>query len=106
VDEGLGVCLHAYNAEPVKAAFGLPEHWVPCWVLLVGYPAEHPQTGGQRPRRSISASAYLNNLDTPWPEDPTTTERLKREGLIQDPVDVPTRMEEVRGLAQRFGLPE
>jgi hypothetical protein len=75
-------------------------------VLLVGYPAEHPQTGGQRPRRSISASAYLNNLDTPWPEDPTTTERLKQEGLIQDPVDVPRRMEEVRGLAQRFGLPE
>jgi nitroreductase len=106
VDEGLGVCLHAYNAEPVKAAFGLPDHWVPCWVLLVGYPAEDPQTGGQRPRRSISTSAYLNNLDTPWPEDPTTTERLKREGLIQDPVDVPSRMEEVRGLAQRFGLPE
>ena len=75
-------------------------------MLLVGYPAEDPQTKGQRPRRSISSMAYLNNLDTPWEEIPAVTERLKAEGLIQKPVDVEARAAEVRQLARRFGLPE
>jgi nitroreductase len=106
VDEGLGCCLHAYNIETAKQVFKFPDHWVPCWVLLVGYPAEDPKTKGQRPRRSISTMAYLNNLDTPWPEDPAVTEKLKAAGLVQDPVDVDARTAEVRQLARRFGLPE
>jgi nitroreductase len=106
VDEGLGVCLHAYNVETAKDVFKFPDHWVPCWVLLVGYPAEDPLTGGQRPRRSISEFCYLNNLDTPFPEDEATTDRLKREGLIQDPVDKEKRMAEVREVSRRLGLPE
>jgi nitroreductase len=106
VDEGLGVCLHAYNIETAKQVFKFPDHWVPCWVLLVGYPAEDPQTKGQRPRRPLSEMAYINNLDTPWEEIPEVTERLKAEGLIQNPVDVEARRDEVRQLARRFGLPE
>jgi nitroreductase len=106
VDEGLGVCLHAVNFETAKQVFKYPDHWVPCWTLLVGYPAEDPLTGGQRPRRSISTMAYVNNLDTPWEEDPAVTEKLKAAGLIQDPIDPEKRAAEVRQLARRFGLPE
>ena len=106
VDEGLGVCLHAVNQETAKAAFKYPDHWIPCWTLLVGYPAEDPLTGGQRPRRSISTMAYLNNLDTPWEEDPAVTEKLKAAGLIQNEIDAEKRAAEVRQLARRFGLPE
>ena len=65
-----------------------------------------PQTGGQRPRRSISTMAYINNLDTPFEEDPKVTEKLKAAGMVQDPVDVEKRAGEVRQLARRFGLPE
>jgi len=106
VDEGLGVCLHAFNIETAKAVFKFPDHWVPCWTLLVGYPAEDPLTGGQRPRRSISTMAYINNLDTPWEEDPAVTEKLKAAGLIQNEIDAEKRAAEVRELARRFGLPE
>lgn len=106
VDEGLGVCLHAVNMETAKQVFKYPDHWLPCWVLLVGYPAEDPLTGGQRPRRSISTMAYLNNLDTPFEEDPAVTEQLKETGLIQNPIDAEKRAAEVRQLARRFGLPE
>jgi nitroreductase len=106
VDEGLGVCLHAVNMETAKQVFKYPDHWLPCWVLLVGYPAEDPLTGGQRPRRSISTMAYLNNLDTPFEEDPAVTEQLKEAGLIQNPIDAEKRAAEVRQLARRFGLPE
>jgi nitroreductase len=106
VDEGLGVCLHAINTEVAKSTFKWPDHWLPCWVMLVGYPAEDPLTGGQRPRRSVSTMAYLNNLDTPWEEIPAVTEKLTQEGLIQPEVDVEKRAAEVRQLARRFGLPE
>ena len=106
VDAGLGACLHAVNQETAKATFKYPDHWLPSWVMLVGYPAEDPLTGGQRPRRSISTMAYLNNLDTPWEEDPGVTEKLKAAGLIQDPIDAEKRAAEVRQLARRFGLPE
>lgn len=106
VDEGLGICLHAVNQETAKATFKYPDHWLPSWVMLVGYPAEDPLTGGQRPRRSISTMAYLNNLDTPWEEDPAVTEKLKADGLIQNDIDPEKRAAEVRQLARRFGLPE
>ena len=106
VDQGLGICLHAVNQETAKAVFKYPDHWLPSWVMLVGYPAEDPLTGGQRPRRPISTMAYLNNLDTPWEEDPAVTEQAKAMGLVQDPVDVETRAAEVRQLARRFGLAE
>jgi nitroreductase len=106
VDEGLGVCMHAYNTETAKTAFNLPDHWVPCWVMLVGYPAEDPLTGGQRPRRPLSTVAYLNSLDNPWQEIPEVTERLKREGMIQEPIDPVKRRQEVREVSRRLGLPE
>jgi nitroreductase len=106
VDQGLGVCLHAINTETAKQVFKYPDHWLPCWTLLVGYPAEDPLTGGQRPRRSISTMAYLNNLDTPFEEDPAVRQKLMDEGLIQPDVDVEKRAAEVRQLARRFGLPE
>lgn len=106
VDEGLGSCLHAYNTEVAKSVLKFPDHWLPAWVLLVGYPAEDPKAGGQRPRRPLSEMVFSGNLDTPWTEIPEATERCRREGLIQDPAPLPDRKAEIRRLAQRFGLPE
>jgi hypothetical protein len=37
--------------------------------------------------------------------DPEVTERLKREGMIQEPMDAQRRLREIRALAERFGLP-
>jgi nitroreductase len=106
VDEGLGVCLHAFNTEVAKKAFGVPDTWLPLHLLLVGYPAEDPLTGGQRPRRPLSSQFFLGSLDQPWEEIPEVTDQLKRDGLIQEGVDAAKRRAEVRQLAQRFGLPE
>ncbi len=106
VDAGLGVCLHAFNTEVAKTALGIPDHWLPLHLLLVGYPAEDPLTGGQRPRRPLSTQCFVGNASTPWQEIPEVTEQLKKDGLIQDPVDAEKRRAEVKELAQRFGLPE
>jgi len=77
------------------------------WILLVGYPAEDAKGGGQRPRRALSDSFYRGQYGNPWQEIPETTERLKREGMIQEPMpaDASQRRAEIRQLAERFGLP-
>src|SRR5713101_7261448 len=62
VDEGLGVCLHAFNPDAVKDVIKPPEYLIPIWVLEVGYPAEDPLTGGQRPRESRPFRACLDYL--------------------------------------------
>jgi nitroreductase len=107
VDEGLGVGLHAFNAASVKDVLKVPDHWVPMWILLVGYPAEDAKGGGQRPRRALSDSYYRGQYGNPWQEVPGVTERLKREGMIQEPMPAHAteRMAEIKQLADRFGLP-
>jgi nitroreductase len=106
VDEGLGVCLHAFNIPLVKDLLKIPDQWIPMWMLLVGYSAEGQEAGGQRPRRPLSQHFFRSQYGNPWQEIPAVTERLKREGMIQDQAPLPDRRQQVRDLAQRFGLPE
>ena len=106
VDEGLGVCLHAFNIALAKDLLKIPDTWIPMWMLLVGYPAETPEAGGQRPRRPLSQHFFRGQYGNPWQEIPEVTERLQREGMIQAPAPLPNRRDEVRDLARRFGLPE
>src|SRR5438270_10656444 len=106
VDEGLGVCLHAFNISLAKELLKIPDTWIPMWMLLVGYPADEPRAGGQRPRRPLSQHFFRGQHGNPWQEIPAVTERLKREGMIQEQAPLPDRKEEIRELARRFGLPE
>jgi nitroreductase len=70
VDEGLGVGLHAFNAAAAKEPLKVPDHWIPMWLLLVGYPAESPNGGGQRPRRALEDNFYRGQYGQPWHEIP------------------------------------
>lgn len=105
-DEGLGACMHAFNVEAAKPVLDWPDSWIPCWEMSVGYPAESREAGGQRPRRPLSHNFFEGKYGNPWQEIPEATKRLKEEGLIQEQQMVPGRKEEIRALAQRFGLPE
>lgn len=105
VDVGLGVGLHAFNAAAAKEALDIPDHWIPMWMMLVGYPAEDRLGGGQRPRRPLSVNYFRGRFGNPWEEIPEVTEQLKREGMLQEPMDVEQRAAEIRALAERFGLP-
>jgi nitroreductase len=106
VDEGLGVCLHAFNFDAAKQALGPPDHWMPLWLLLVGYPAEDVQAGGARPLRPLAESFHYGRYGSPWEELPEVTEQLKRDGMIQAPAPLPGRFDEIHELAERYGLPE
>lgn len=106
VDEGLGVCLSAFMPGPVKAVLKPPDHWVPLWVLLVGYPAEGWEAGGQRPRPPMEEIYFEGEYGKPFKEDPKVTEQLKEAGMVQPPAPLPWRKEEIKALARMFGLPE
>jgi len=107
VDEGLGVGLSGFNVEIAREALKIPDTWIPMWVMLVGYPAEDRLGGGQRPRRPMGEQFYLGQYGTPWEEDLAVTERLRREGMIQESMvgHEEQRQAEIRELAERFGLP-
>ena len=55
--EGLGSCLHtpcAFSRYPeIAPVLGVPEHFVPVWLLLIGHSAESAEAGGQRPARPL-----------------------------------------------------
>lgn len=107
VDQGLGTCMHAFTAnEQIKSLLGVPDTWLPVWLQLVGYPAEEPEAGGQRPRSPISTLFFEGHTDRPFEEDPEVTARLRREGMIQAPGPFPYRAQEVKMLSRMYGLPE
>lgn len=105
VDQGLGACLVPFDEEAARAAFDVPETWEPVMALLIGYPVEEPEAGGQRPRAPWEETFFLGHTSRPFPRDPAVTARLADQGLIQDPAPLPWRHEEVRALARGYDLP-
>ncbi|MDP6607277.1 MAG: nitroreductase family protein [Dehalococcoidia bacterium] len=105
VEEGLGACLAPFNEAGAAEVFGVPDTWEPVQAMLVGYSAESPQAGGQRPRADWDKTFFLGHVDKPYPRDPAVTESMKEQGLIQEPSPIPWRSDEVRALSRGFRLP-
>jgi nitroreductase len=107
VDEGLGVGLVTLNGGVLKEVFKTPADWIPMPTILVGYPAEDPKGGGQRPRPPFEEMYFINEYGKPYPRDEKVIEELKSADMIQEqakPND-PKRIEEIKKLAEKYGLP-
>jgi len=104
-EQGLGTCcLGTPNSEQIRRNLGLPES---CRVLLlqtVGYPAESPEAGGQRPRRPFEELFHVNGYGNPFPRSSEVVEELKRDRLLQDPAPLPWREAELEYLKHALGL--
>jgi nitroreductase len=110
VNEGLGTALNMI-ARPTKLArvkeiLGVPERCAPVWCQLIGYPAENPNAGGQRPRDPFGELFFEGTWGTPFPRDEGVVEDLRREGLLQDNAPSTSRFEELKSLARMYGYPE
>jgi hypothetical protein len=106
VDQGLGVGLSAFNVQVARELFDVPDEFMPMWVMFVGYPAEDPKAGGQRPRRPLGQNYFRGKFGVAFEEDPAVTQKLKDSKMIQEPmVGGVARQAEIRALAERFGLP-
>lgn len=105
-DEGLGACLSAFEPQRAKGAFGVPDHWLPIYAMLLGYPAESWEAGGQRPRPPFGELYFEGRYGQPWRRDPQVVAQLKALRMLQEPAPLPWRREEIQTLARAFGLPE
>jgi hypothetical protein len=88
-DEGLGACLSAFEPQRAQAAFGVPAHWMPLYAMLVGYPAESWEAGGQRPRPPFGELYFEGRYGNPWRRDPHVVARLTAARMLQDPAPLP-----------------
>lgn len=105
-DEGLGACLVPFDEEGAQRVFGVPDIWEPVLAMLVGYPAESWEAGGQRPRPPFEEIFFEGRTDVPFRRDPQVVQRLQAAGMIQEQAPLPWRQAEVRSLARMFHLPE
>lgn len=104
-EQGLGTCLLGTgNGEKLRQNLGLPES---CRILVlqtVGYPAESPEAGGQRPRQPFEKLFHMNGFGNPFPRSPEVVEELKRDKLLQAPAPLPYRESELEYLRVALGI--
>ena len=107
VDEGLGVGLVTLNPATLKEVFKTPDDWIPMPTILVGYPAESWDGGGQRPRPPFEEVYLEGEFGKPFARDEKVVEELEAANMIQPPAlpNDPKRIEEIKKLAEKYGLP-
>jgi nitroreductase len=102
---GLGTCcLGTPKTEEIRENLGLPES---CRVLLlqtVGYPAESPEAGGQRPRRPFEELFFMNRYGEAFPRSAAVVDELTDDGMFTTPAPMPWREEELEFLRRALGL--
>jgi nitroreductase len=104
-EQGLGTCcLGTANPDNIRRKLGLPDS---CRVLVtqtVGYPAETPEAGGQRPRLPFEKLFQLNGYDNPFPRSQEVVAELERDAMIQTPAPLAWREAELEYLRQALDL--
>ncbi|HEV3110599.1 MAG TPA: nitroreductase family protein [Candidatus Binataceae bacterium] len=106
VNEGLGTALVTGRRAQIREILDMPKFVTPTQVQLVGYPAESPNAGGQRPSPDFENLYFTGKWGVPLKSDPTVTAQLKAAGMLQEQAPVRWRADEIRALAHLFGLPE
>lgn len=104
-EQGLGTCLIGVPAnKKLRRAIGLPADCKILVVQTVGYPAESPEAGGQRPRLPFEQQYFLNNCSQPFPRDEKVIEGLKQDKMIQNQAPLPWRWAELAYLARALEI--
>ncbi|MCC6266799.1 MAG: nitroreductase family protein [Dehalococcoidia bacterium] len=105
-DQGLAAQLSGVSVNAARTILGIPDTWIPSSPMLLGYHGESREAGGQRPREPFEEDFFELRHPHPFYREPAVVERLTAAEMIQAPAPFSWRMNEVRGLARKFGLPE
>lgn len=104
---GLGACSFAGVGPKIQELFGLPPTCRFVWGMAIGYPAEDPQTGGQRKRKPFEQLFSNGRYGNPMQSDPNAVQMLKDLGMLQKEATLtPERLEEINSVSRMFGLTE
>jgi nitroreductase len=107
VDLGLGTaCLGSAKEAEIKQNMKLPETAKVLLLQCVGYPAETPEAGGQRPRRPFETLFSLNQVGDAYPRSAEVVAELERSRMLQAPAPLPWRQAELEYLQKALGLPD
>ncbi len=105
-EQGLGTCcLGTPNTEAIRENLGLPESSRVLLLQTVGYPAEHWEAGGQRPRQPFGELFHLNSFGESFPRDEAVVEELGADKMITRPAPLPWREEELEYLNNALDIP-
>jgi nitroreductase len=104
-EQGLGTCcLGTPHGEQIRLNLGLPESARVILLQTVGYPAESPEAGGQRPRQPFEKLFHMNGYGQAFPRSQAVLDELKEDGMVQDPAPTPWREEELEYLKNALGI--
>ena len=104
---GLGACLNGASGgarRNIKQYLNLPDTYVFCWLMTVGYPAESIDGGGARSRPPFEKMFFEKKVGQPFKRDEATVNLLKELRLIQPEGPLPGRLEEINTLTKKMGL--
>ena len=105
-EQGLGTCLLGIPAQKkLRRVLNLPDDTKILVVQTVGYPAESPEAGGQRPRRAFEELYFLNGHGKPFPRDAAVVEGLKGDRMLQEQAPLPWRWAELDYLGRALQIP-
>jgi nitroreductase len=102
---GLGCCcLGTPFTEKIRDNLGLPETSRVLLLQTVGYPAEDPEAGGQRPRLPFEQLFHMNKFGKAFPRAQEVVDELERDGMFQAPGPLPYREEELDFLQRALDI--
>lgn len=105
-EQGLGTCLlGTQNTDAIRENLGLPDTARVIVLQTVGYPAEHWEAGGQRPRVGFEERFFLNGYGTPFPRDPGVVDELTKDKMFTRPAPLPHREAELEYLRNALDVP-
>jgi nitroreductase len=106
-EEGLGTCLIGCPSDrKLRRALGLPDTVKVLVLQTVGYPAEDPEAGGQRPRLPFEQRFSLNRWGEPFPRDEKVVQELVGAKMIRPAAPLSYRRDELHWLQEQYGLSE
>jgi len=104
-EEGLGTCcLATPYGDQVRENLGLPETSRILLLQTVGYPAESPDAGGQRPRQPFEQLFHLNGFGNPFPRSKEVVAELEGDGMLQERAPQPWREAELEFLQKALDI--
>ncbi len=104
-EQGLGTCcLGTPHGEQIRQNLGLPESVRVLLLQTVGYPAESPEAGGQRPRQPFEKLFHMNGYGNAFPRSQQVVDELEADGMIQSPAPTPWREAELEYLKNALGV--
>jgi nitroreductase len=104
-EQGLGTCcLGTPHGEKIRENLDLPDSVRVLLIQTVGYPAEDPEAGGQRPRQPFEKLFHMNGYDNPFPRSKEVVAELEQDGLFTRPAPLPWREAELDYLQKALGI--